>query len=653
MKRFLFFLVSLLSAGTILIAAVAAEENVKVTTVFDKRSVSLNDEIKFTIRITGAQANILRPRIPHIESFESYYTGRSSQFTFVNGRSENATTFSYVLVPKQVGTFMIPPIEVEVDDQLFRTDPIELSVTVSQAPASAPVTAPAAPGGPASTSPPAVPVPSGPAPPFAQPRQNVQKPAAPTLTPDMDQNIFLNVAADKLEAYPNQQILLEYSVYTRLSARAEQFEKDPNLTGFWVEEIPIERDYQAEKIIYQGLQYVKADVRRLAIFPTGTGTFEIDPGVFRVTVKKEERPSSLFDEFFDESFFGGSFFARREQRLLTARPLQIRVRPLPEQGKPADFSGMVGRFRMNSAVNKRAVKQNEPVTLTLTLEGEGNIEIIERPKIPPLKDVKIFDSDSSTELSKTRQGLAGKKTFEVTLIPMEPGPVEIPPISFSYFDPVAGAYQTLVTQAYRIEVSPGPAVMLGETGAAPATEKELKKSIRLESRDIHFIKEKFGPERRAWSLENAARFFLAADAFLSLGCFLIFLRARRQERLDQDVALRRSLEASRRLLKGLRVLRKLSVSARSEDARRFFDQVPKVLSHYFADKFNVSERGITFGEIESRLQGKGASAALVDEVRALYEMCDRIRFTSSEIPEIRRDELLRVIQDVVQFMDKR
>lgn len=639
-----YLLIALLLTGCFL-KPVFAGDQVRVTTVFDKRTVNVAEEIKLTIRIAGAQTNILRPRIPSVDFLESYYTGRTNQFTFINGRSENTTAFSYVLVPKKPGKFKLPPIEVEVDNQIFRTDPIEIEIRDDSS-ATSPSAAQAPPFAQASSQ-------SATAPPLGQvPAGSVQKPYTPTVTPDTEKDIFLNIFADKHEAYPNEQILLTYSVYTRVSARAEQFEKDPNMGGFWVEEIPIEKDYQPEKVILEGLQYLKADVKRLAVFPTTTGTFEIDPGVFRATIKKESRPSSLFDDFFDESFFGGSFFTQREPKLLTTKPLKLVVRPFPQQGKPADFSNMAGQFEMRSSVDKKVVKQNEPVILSLVIEGEGNIEMIERPKISELRDVKIYDSDSSTELAKYRGGVRGRKSFEVTLIPTAAGEFEIPPFTFSYFDPRKGSYQTLRAPAYQIRVTPGPAVPLPETlnNLGPGA---FKKKIERESRDIHFIKEG-SPLRETGGLAaDIERGFLAINGILSLVGLFFFIRRRQEDRLDKNVALKRNRYAAQNARKGISLLKKMRVSHKPEDIKKFFEEAPRVMNGYFADKFNVSAQGLMFYDIEKRLAEKGLSGAQIESLRAFYETCDLVRFTSSGIADARREELIKVIQTMIDFLEKK
>jgi hypothetical protein len=617
-----------------------AEEQVRVAAIFDKRAARVQEEIHLTIRITGSRANVLKPRVPVLEDFESYYTGRTNQFTFVNGNSQNTTQFNYVLIPKKTGRFSIPPIEVEVDSTVFTTDAIEIEVLAG--------------AGGAQT------LPAAQLPPMAQPASPqafsqappIQKPVPQVSRLASGQDIFLNVSVDKREAYANEQILMTFSVYTRVSARAEQFEKDPNFTGFWVEEIPIEKDYQPERVIYGGLEYVKADVRRIAVFPTTTGILEMDPGVFRVTVKKESRPSSLFDDFFDESFFGGSFFARRETKLLTADPVKIAVRPLPQQGKPADFSGMVGSFQITSSVDPKSVKQNEPVLLTLAIEGEGNIETLERPKIPELKDVKMYDTDTSSQLLRVQGGVRGRKQFEVTLIPTRPGEVEIPPLSFSFFDPRQRNYQTLKTPPYRLQVAPGPAVPLPEGLETGPSRGELRKSVEVEGRDIHFIKENFPLEKKSGG-PIALGILLAWDALLTVVAALLFGRSKYEERFFPNAALKRSRYALKAAQKALRGLEKLARSRSEENRRAFYEEASKILDQYFADKFNLSAQGLTFEDIRARLAEKTSEPARLEDLRAFYEVCHRVRFASAQAVDVRPEEILRVMRETIAFVEKK
>ena len=253
--------------------------------------------------------------------------------------------------------------------------------------------------------------------------------------------------------YQNEQLLLSYSLYTRYDTRYEGFEKEPETSGFWIEDFPMEREIARETVRVGGKKYVKADVKKMALFPTSPGNYTIQPGSLKVSIREEPQSSSVFDEFFSDSFFtGGSFFARRQNRLLNPSPLQLVVKPLPEDGKPGSFQGAVGQFRISASLDREKVKQNEPVTLKMTIEGEGNIETITRPKVPELTGFKTYDADTSSQLFKTGNVIGGTKSFEVVFIPQNDGKAYIPPLEFSYFDPRAEKYVTVRTPNFQIEV---------------------------------------------------------------------------------------------------------------------------------------------------------------------------------------------------------
>ena len=150
--------------------------------------------------------------------------------------------------------------------------------------------------------------------------------------------------------------------------------------------------------VVNGKKYVRADVKKIALFPTAPGQYTIKPGVVKTSVQIDE-PDSQFDQFFNNSFFSGNtMFTRRVERQLVPPAFQIIVKPLPEEGKPSSFKGAVGDFRMGTELDKRIVNQNEAVSFKITLEGEGNIETLTQPAVPEIKNVKMYDSDTETQL---------------------------------------------------------------------------------------------------------------------------------------------------------------------------------------------------------------------------------------------------------------
>lgn len=626
--------------------SLAWADEIQVVSSVDKKKVHIDEEIALTIRIMGARGNLQAPRLPAFQGFDSFYTGRSSHFTFVGGKSSGTVEFSYVLVPKVAGEFTLDSVQVWVDGRVYKTAPVQIEVMGPQgtgggkrAPFQPPPTTSLNPTTQTSTaSPPASSFVSQPA---ASPPQVVQ-----------DENISVKAWADKLTVFPNEQILLTYTLFTRYDTRYEGFEEEPSVTGFWIEDFPLERDLGKETVSERGRRYVKADIRKIALFPTSEGQYTIQPGVLKVSIREEPRTTSLFDDFFNDSFFSSaSFFARRAERLLKPQPLSITVKPFPETGKPASFNGAVGRFQIAASIDKNEVKQNEPVTLKLILEGEGNVGTLVRPPIPELSGFKIYDGDSSSQLFKSGASIAGKKIFEIIFIPAESGALAIPPLEFSFFDPRRQEYQTLRTPTFPLKVHPStdPARLPAEL----IQKQPFQKDIRLEARDIRYIHEEIPEEKgtrlRAFLLQVLAGANLATLALVGIG---IFYR-RRETILSRDVALKRSKSARQTALRRLRKLQRLAKSSDSDEAQKFMEEAEKVLSGYFSDKFNVSLYTFTREWLEEKLQEiLGKEDSLLKEIRHFYDLATEARFGGRAFPPQERCHFFELIERVLQRMEK-
>ena len=91
----------------------------------------------------------------------------------------------------------------------------------------------------------------------------------------------------------------------------------------------------------------------------------------RATVVEHPVGQSRFvDDFFNDSFFrSGGFFAKKVPKLLSSPPIEITVKSLPKKGRPEDFEGAVGDFHFQAGIDKRSVRQYEPVVLEMVIDG--------------------------------------------------------------------------------------------------------------------------------------------------------------------------------------------------------------------------------------------------------------------------------------------
>ncbi len=630
-SRFSLFLVLLSLCSAFSVRA----EDVQVNSSLDKRSVSVGEEVHLTIRISGAQGNIQAPRLAAIKNFDTYYTGRASHLTFINGESSSSVEFSYSLVPRQAGKYTLAPVEVFVNSQRYTTPAAEIEVSGgnNSAQSASPSSSAQAPQMGWTPPPPAANAPAA------------QEPAL-GYRPE-DDNIYIKAWVDKTSIYPNEQVLLTYSLYTRYDTRLEGFEEEPQVSGFWIEEFPMEREVRRETVRVDGKRYVKADVRKMALFPTAPAEYTIQPGVLKASIRQEAQQSSVFDEFFDDSFFsGGSFFARRENRILKPPPIHITVKPFPEEGKPESFQGATGNFRISAGIDKAAVKQNEPVTLKLTIEGEGNIETLNRPKTPEIPGFKVYDADATSQLFKTGNVIGGRKTFEIVYVPLEAGNQKIPSLEFSFFNPIQAKYVTLRTNEFNLNVAPSEQKF--KLPEALTRQEVLKKEVKVEDRDIRFIHERLPA---AGSRRASSRFFnflVVADIFMTLLVAFGMMRDRREKIFARDVSLKRRSAARSRAESRMRKLK-----ASRENPGVYFEEVEKIMTQYLADKFNISAYGTTRYDLEQKLETSlGAEDPLLKEVRDLYSFCEEARFARAEVPEHNQAKALKTLRDTVARMER-
>ena len=633
-KRTFSFLLFLLFAVTPALKA----EDVSVTSAFDKRSVHVNEEIHLTIRIHGARGNIPAPRLPSFRGFDTFYTGRASNITFINNVSTSSVEFSYVLVPKAAGRFTLDPIEVTVGGKSFRTDPVEIEVLADSGRANQ-----------QTASPPAFPVPPAPAAPSGAGGYVPQEPP-PSFRPD-DDNIFVKASVDKVSAYPNEQVLLSYSLYTRYDTRYEGFEEEPQVSGFWIEEFPMERDIARETVHVNGKRYVKADIKKIALFPTAPADYTIQPGSLKVSIREEPQSSSVFDEFFNDSFFsGGSFFARRENRVLKPPPIVLTVKPFPTEGKPENFDGAVGNYRLSSSVDQTSVKQNEPVTVKIVIEGEGNIETLNKPKIPELPNFKIYDSDTASQLFKTGNVIGGRKTFEIIFIPTQAGRVVIPKFSFSFFNPARAAYQTLQTEEFALNVDASSQPF--EIPPSLSQRELFKKDIELESRDIRYIWDKLPSETERKFLRLFDQGLAIANGLLAWAVLFGLWRQRQERIFAKDGALKRKHFARAAAESRMRRLKTLG-HAGKEKAEIFFEEIEKILIQYLSDKFTFSAFGTTRLDLEQRLEAVlGPGDPLPKNILHLFQICDESRFARGEVLQEQKAEALKILREAITRVEK-
>lgn len=620
---FLSALVFLFSQAPVFAAEVSIETSVSRT------AVPVGEQVNLDIIVSNAAGKITPPSIGTLDGFTAYSEGHSQEINIINGVTSTRSIYSYVLVANAIGKKVIGPFEVSIQGKMFKVAPVEIEVT-----ASAPNPPAYSQGSGPIATPPARALPSG----------NLS-----------EQDIFVKVWLDKDEAFVNEPVILTYTLYTRLSATYKGFEKEPVTTGFWVEDFPPEKTIRRQEQIINGSRYVVADVRKLALFPTEAGVFTLNPGVLATTV--ELRGDDSFDTFFSGNVFGtrrsmipSSFMIQTVSKSVVGNPVTLTVNMLPDTGRPSDFTGAVGRYSMESSLDKTEVEAGNPVTLRVRIRGEGNLNTVQTPPLPKTDDFKIYDSSSSTNISKDRLRVEGEKVTETVIVPKKAGTFVIPALSFSYFEPFSRTYKTAKTEPKTLLVKPStevePVVSSSpqETATAAVTPVQ-KEDVQVVTKDVRYLKtvddRSIGEgntlisDRRYWAMNT---FF-----FLAIGC-LAFLRSRKG---SVDLKLMRFRRSSADARRGLRAAHHV---LRADKADQFYEILTKAVYGYFADKLNVSPQGLSIQTIEEK--APDISPELFNQIRSLLETLSMGRFSTIEQTEEQMRRVYRLSESAIGSFEK-
>lgn len=559
-----------------LLAAAPVSAAISVSAEVSRTRVSADDELVLSVTVSGDQASLPEPQMPPISSFSIYDSGRSQSMTFVNGKIMASVVYTYQLKPRAVGKFTIPPIRAPGAAQA--TQPLEIEVLKDGAGAA-------------------------PAPPPAAGR-----PTAPAARASRRPDVIITSSLDRPRAFVNQQVTLTVRFLYATRLLGDSRYEAPKLTGFLTEELPPIREGTMD---LDGRTYHFSEIKT-ALFPVQPGRLKIGPAVVHCQVARSAAGDPFQTDFFDRLLSMNS----AQVLTLNSDPLTLEVDPLPE-GRPADFTGLVGRITAKAEADHLTMKVGDALTLAVTVSGTGNLKSVPEPKRPELPSVRFFTTESAVNIDRANDRVGGSKTFRTVLVPRVSGEIRIPPAEFSFFDPDARAYQRAATGAILLRAAPGAP---GETLAStPQTAPSLT-SIEA---DIRYLK----------TSSAKAPLSAALAAFAALGfwhclpaAFLLAAAAAawRRRSLDADPRGRRSREALRRAEDRLRE----AAAQPKEQAARAAALIDEALAGFVADKLGVPAAGLT---LKAALEGLSAAprppaAATLEKLKEYWVEADQRRF---------------------------
>jgi hypothetical protein len=340
----------------------------------------------------------------------------------------------------------------------------------------------------------------------------------------------------------------------------------------------------------------------LAAVKPGDFTLTVDTPL---TVKINTRPSedsafaNLLGGPFLQNFYSG---IKPTEMTITSQPSELHVLALPTSGRPADFSGAVGTFKVSSDVSASHMPAGDPVTLRMHVSGAGNFDRVDSQMLERNDQWKTYPPKSSFSATDLI-GYKGEKTFEQPLIAAQSGDQTIPALSFSYFDPETKRYERAQTAPIKVTIDAARAD--GSLEAAATTP-----GARLANRAAELPRPDHAPTPAAETLVPLylQPRYLAIPAALAL-LFAAGLFARgRAPRSAVPKATQRAVNA-------------LSDLVHSGDAAAFYVAARELLLESFSRLWHLPVEEITAAELDAHL---GPDAA---DISRLFALADEAKYS--------------------------
>ena len=593
-------------------------------TVSAKKQVMVGERFQVVFEANAEGKNFSAPSFEGFTVVGGPFTSTSSSFQMVNGSMSHSVkcTYTFALQAYQEGTFHVGSATLNVKGKKVSSEPFDIKVIPDDGSHAAPS------GG-------------GDAAGQGRSQQNTNDPQV------SGKDLFLNVIPSKKSVYVGDQVVLTYKIYTKVPVSSLSVERMPSYAGFWTKDISDNSNSLRQNSEYiNGIEYTTAEVQKTVIVPQRAGKLTIDPMIIECvaqvrTESNRQRSMDPFEAFFNDPFFNRNIVNVKKE--LTSQTLTLEVKSLPENGKPASFAGAVGNYNFKSEIDKTELSTNEAFTLTLTVSGTGNVELLQMPTpvFPP--DFEVYDPKVTSSVNPTSNGLSGTKKAEFLVIPRRAGSFTIPAVEFSYFNPSNETYQTLQSESYEIKVEKGAGSDDG--GGIYASNQEDIKYLGSDVRHIMTGDPHLKPTSTVFFGSSA--YYVALLALLVLFIVLLFVLKKR-EQLTKDTAANRNRKADK-VARGR--LKNAYQYLKAKDQEKFYIEMSQALWGYIADKTGIERSKLSMDTVSETMKAKNVPDELTQQFVDTLNNCEFARFAPGNAEE-KMDDLYQRGIDVISKAEK-
>jgi hypothetical protein len=544
-----------------------------------KKRLGLNERLRIDFEMNENGDNFNPPNFInfHVVSGPQQSVSRS----WVNGVQSFSKTYTYFLTPKKKGKIVLGQAEVNINGEVYKTSPIEIEIISA-----------------------------------------VEKPNDPNNTDNIiDGNIHLVAEISKNNPYLNEGITVTYKLYFRnpISISDVQELESPSYGDFWSHLIKIGRAEINMRGSYKGEPYNEVIWRKAVLYPQKTGKLILEPLTLNLSLNLPSNRKDLF----------GRRILTQAQKIITTGKDIIRVKGLPQNNKPDNFSGAVGEFDFDVILNKNALKATESFQVKIKVKGKGNLKLFNLPPINVPNTLEVYEPEHEENIQITVSGMEGFIEDNYTIVPEYQGKYPIPPVKFTYFNPQTALYKTLDSQDLLVDVFDGPQagskranMVISESKQIIETSENAFRFIKLNTELTPVNKKIFWMSDRFWILLFTP-LLLIITAYLFK--FFVFEKT-------EDAITSKQRKAQYLAKKYLSSAKKVF-----HNQILFYEALERALHNYLKAKLKIETTELSKSKIEILLLDKKVKKQTALDYVSVIENCELARYAPGSSVNIQSD----------------
>lgn len=551
---------------------------VEFKAVPSKTKLGINERLRVEFTMTADGDNFTPP------SFQGFRVSGPSQMisnSWINGQRSFSKSYTYLLQPTARGTFTIGQAAIVIDGKTYKTTPFKITVTEAVE--------------------------------GADPNNPYAQPAA-----DPGKGVHLVAEINKTNPYINEPVTVVYKLYVSHNTGVRNFREmdSPQYNDFWSQAIDV-KNLVVQNGKYEGEDYRYVTLRKTVLYPQKSGRLAIEPLSLEIFM---DVPTGRRD------FFGQPIMTQAN-KVVSAGKKFINVKALPENGKPASFTGAVGKFDFTVKPSKTQLNGGESLQLDVRVSGKGNLKLFTLPKPVVPAALEMYDPEHKENVTVPLTGMQGSISDTYTIVPQSKGKYPVKPLSFSYFDPGTGSYKTITSQEIMIDVLSGPVASAG--GDASAAAQKQKPAAAEQFRFIS-LETSLTPVGREDFFGSGLFYALLVTPFLLIP--VVILLRKKKQAFDNDVAGSKVRQSSRLAKKYLGDAKK-----QLGNKEPFYVALEKALHNFLKAKLSIETSEMSKENIRELLLSRNAKPETVSDFIKIMDSCEFARYAPSSESAMQQD----------------